>query len=253
MLTEAAPCRIGFFRNSRRGSGWHTVAGTGPIGSAPRLQIGFVLHNRIPPTRPSPRYPSPPKFGFVSHNRLFVESALDLIEGWASSLDSFRIGFVSHDCPMASVSRRTGNRVRFAQLAWQGRGRATRARRANWVRFAHLPFVPRPSGPVPPGTAGNWVRFARFDARRRYPASRPASISGHQVPNWVCFARYASDWKGGIMEYWNVGHLGSPEIGFVLHDSSPCQRSVPNPQSAMLSPPAATGGRNREIGFVLRI
>ncbi len=38
------------------------------------------------PHASSSRCPRPPKFGFVSHNRLFV--------GWASSPDLFRIGFV---------------------------------------------------------------------------------------------------------------------------------------------------------------
>ena len=49
------------------------------------------------------------------------------------------IGFVSHD----------------------GLGRGEGVPSGNWVRFAHLPRVPRPCGPVPPGTPGNWVCFAQ--------------------------------------------------------------------------------------------
>ncbi len=63
-------------------------------------------------------------------------------------------------------------------------------------------LVPRPSGPVPPGIARKLASFCAF----RPPGPQPTG-----------------------------------EIGFVLHNSSPCQRSVPNPQSAI---------RNRGIGFV---
>jgi hypothetical protein len=57
--------------------------------------IGFVSHVslrvRTAPARqqPLPTCPDPPRFGFVSQNRLFV--------GWASSPDISRIGFLSHN------------------------------------------------------------------------------------------------------------------------------------------------------------
>jgi hypothetical protein len=79
------------------------------------------------------------------------------------------------------------------------------ARRANWVRFAHLPGVPRPCGHVPPDAPGigfvlhinpppgpNWVRFAR-PSRPGYAHTlfkEPDLRSFLPFTNWVRFARF---------------------------------------------------------------
>jgi hypothetical protein len=77
----------------------------------------------------------------------------------------------------------------------------------DWVRFARLPRVPRPWGLVPPGPAGNWVRFASFALRGPSPAQGG--------PDWVRFARLIP----------SVPALPS-RIGFVLH-ISPLQGPSP--------------------------
>jgi hypothetical protein len=59
------------------------------------------------------------------------------------------IGFVLHDWLSKLASFRT-----IAPRPW---GLVPPGPAGNWVRFAHWPLVPRPSGP---GPGGNWVRFA---------------------------------------------------------------------------------------------
>jgi hypothetical protein len=77
-----------------------------------------------------------------------------------------------------------------------------------WVRFAQSPRAPRPCGLVPPGAAGNWVRFAHF--ARRGPA---------RSANWLCFVLHTSHLKLPT----------SPELGtFVQPAPAPGHRLVPD-------------------------
>jgi hypothetical protein len=83
----------------------------------------------------------------------------------------------------------------------------------NWVRFAYLPRVPCPCGPVPPGTAGK-IGFV-------LPVCQE---------NWLCFAQSvagvsADRRKLGLFRRIGfVSHDSLRPIGFVLRISSPGRR-----------------------------
>jgi hypothetical protein len=101
----------------------------------------------------------------------------------------------------------------------------------------------RPSAPVPPGVAGNWVCFTSFAHR----GSGPAQAG----PNWVCFAQSARAGRrqgtaGGASQRNSVSNpqsqIGNRRIGFVSHDRTHAPR-LPDPV-----PPALPG-----VGFVSHI
>ena len=79
--------------------------------------------------------------------------------------------------------RRSQRSTQFLQFLQDTRGYLARRKLASFRTF----------GPAGACTLGpNWVRFAHF------PSVLPAR-------NWLCLARQAIDWNGGIMEYWNDG------------------------------------------------
>ncbi len=126
-----------------------------------------------------------------------------------------------------------------------------------WLCFARLPQGPPAPRPCRPGVARNWLRFAQSNVPRSPTGRKLGSFCAFAVSdtraagriafvshNWVFpRARLAGNWVR-FAHFALRGPQPTGEIGFVLLDSSPCHRSVPNPQSEI---------RNQGIGFVLRI
>jgi hypothetical protein len=132
------------------------------------------------------------------------------------------------------------------------------------------PPAPRPCGPVPPGTTGNWVRFARLPRVPRLGASSHPAPPGigfvlhNSAPRRACperqrigraFLRQAQDglspdtFRGAIgfvsRDRSRRSQRGGWQIGFVSHDC-PERRQRFRP-CWMASSPIGAG----QIGFVL--
>jgi hypothetical protein len=156
----------------------------------------------------------------------------------------------------------------FCTIAPRPPGPVPRAGTGNWVRFAHSTFprsppytmaAPFPDTPILPSLAlfriigprsrpvrsRNWVRSAQSPLGDPVGLPQIGFVSHDSLPNWVRFAQSASDWSGGMMDYWNgAGVVATRQagIGFV------CTRAhAPHPPGPVPRGPA--GG----IGFVSHI
>jgi hypothetical protein len=96
-----------------------------------------------------------------------------------------------------------------------------------------------------PVRSRNWVRSAQSPLGDPVGLPQIGFVSHDSLPNWVRFAQSASDWSGGMMDYWNgAGVVATRQagIGFV------CTRAhAPHPPGPVPRGPA--GG----IGFVSHI
>ncbi len=185
--------------------------------------IGFVLHNR---PQPGPRLP-------VRGGKLGLFRRIGIgLEWWNTGLLGLPtaamagIGFVLHVLSSeATADRRNWVRLHFAPSSPPLRPRPARRSRKlglfcrglsnvlftitpfpqttcpsffrgpNWVCLAQKPHVPRPSGPVPPGRARNWLRFAHFVLAPRRKGRKEDRTDNLVEPwrSWRLCARHISN------------------------------------------------------------
>jgi hypothetical protein len=90
-------------------------------------------------------------------------------------------------------------------------------------RAPRFGFVSHISPLAPPVDCRTWLCFTLHTSHLKLQTSS----------NWLCLARSASDWNGGMIEHWNSGVCQPPGIGFVWHESSPPGHRRPRVTSEM--------------------
>ncbi len=154
-------------------------------------QIGFVLHH-------GPRPAARPRIGFVSHNgpgksraappQLCIQSAIRQPCRRQVPVAPYRSGNPQSTVQLSSRPRPTRLHRELALFRTRGPLGTPISRSASCRELAL--FFRSPGSLISPITSFLDGSYTQFACPR----------------NWLCFARKASDWNSGTMEWWNDGY-----------------------------------------------